>query len=178
MEDGLWKLTGIVFALFLIIIVPIMNTFEAEDRLVRMQVLDQTDLFLEKITSTGKIRPQDYENFLNSLNKLGYPFEVELKHYKLTFVPVYEDPNDEKSFGGEIREIEELFTDEEIKSVLFPSDGSGGKPYIMQKGDSVSIEVESNVKTKFQKLRTMLFLSGKNIAFTCKFIRLVKNEAY
>ncbi len=176
---ALWQILAIITALILMVVFPIMNAFEREDDLVRIQMLDEVDYFVSKIKQTGSISKRDYELFSSSLNNLGYPFDIQIEHYKQIYVPVYENPNDFSSFNGEIMRTEELFTDNEIKEVLYPLDSSvEGKSYDMSKGDYISVSVKSKVRSKHQKLRNMIFTLDNEQFFHAKLGGLIQNEAY
>lgn len=175
---ALWKILAIIIAMLLMIVVPIMHAFESEDRFVKMALLDELDYFLDKISNSGEISPKTYMDFSNSLNRLGYPFDIELKHYKQVYVPVYENPSDFGSFAGEVHRVEELFTDFEIKDTLFPQDGKKQSSYKLQKGDYIVVTAKTDVKSKYQKLRQMLFLTSGGPVFFIRLASVVQNEAY
>ncbi len=176
---ALWQILAIITALILMVIFPIMNAFEREDDMVRLQMLDEVDYFVSKIKQTGSISQRDYERFSSSLNNLGYPFDIRIEHYKQIYVPVYENPSDFSTFNGEIMRTEELYTDSEIKEILYPLDNAEmGKSYDMSKGDYISVAVKSTVKSKHQKLKTMVFgVDGEQFFYT-KLGGLIQNEAY
>ncbi len=176
---ALWQILAIFTALILMIIFPVMNAFEKEDDLIRLQILDELDFFLSKVKQSGSISKRDYELFNQALNNLGYPFEVKINHYKQIYVPVYDDPQDFDSFTGEIQKVEELFSDKDIKGCLYPlNSGVEGKPYNMSKGDYITVAVKSKVKSKHQKLKSMLLGVSDMQVFYAKLGGLIQNEAY
>lgn len=177
--DGLWKITAIIIALFLVVLIPLLHAFEAEDRFVKMSVLDEMDLFLEEISSKGKISQNDYLDFEERLSNLGLSFHIDIKHYKKIFVPVYEDPLNSATFKGKIEEVEELFSFSEIMHCLFPEkERDMGRPYPLNRGDYVVLSLRSETITKYQSLRKMLFLTEEGPALALRMARSIKNEAY
>lgn len=177
--DGLWKISAILVALFLIVLIPLLHAYEAEDRFIRMSVLDEMELFLEEVSSKGLIRPDDYLDFEERLSKLGYSFVVDIKHYKKILVPIYEDPKNHDSFKGRIDEVEELFSFREIRDCLFPeAPPREGSPYLMNRGDYVVLSLKTEMRSKYQSLRKMLFLTEEGPAFAFRMARSIRNETY
>lgn len=177
--EGLWKITAILVALFLVVLIPLLHAYEAEDRFTRMRVLDEMDLFLEEVCSKGLISQGDYLDFEERLSKLGYSFDIDMKHYKKILVPIYDDPLNHGSFEGRVEEVEELFGFREIRASLFPEGpGASSKPYLMNKGDYIVLALKSDMKTKYQSLRRMLFLTEEGPAFRFNMARSIKNETY
>lgn len=176
---ALWQMLALFTAIILMILFPIMNSFEKEDDMIRLQMIDELDYFVSKVKQTGCIDKRDYELFSDSLNRLGLPFEIRIEHYKQIYVPVYDDPLQHQSFQQKIERVEELFSDAEIKECLYPIDHpEKGKPYLMSKGDYVSVSVKSTVKSKHQKLRSVLLGAGEDSYFFAKLGGLIQNEAY
>lgn len=175
---ALWQILAVLTAVVLMILFPIMNTFEREDDLIRLQMLDQLDYFVSKVKQSGSISRRDYELFSSKLNQLGIPFEITIEHYKQIYVPIYEDPLDFTSFHGRIQRAEELFSDAEIKARLFPIETpEQGKDYTMSKGDYISVSVKSKVKSKHQKLKSMLLGGEQEAFFYAKLGGVIQNEA-
>ncbi len=176
---ALWQILAILMAVLLMIMFPILNSFEKEDDFTRIQILDELDYFVSKIKQSGSISRRDYELFSSSLNKLGYPFEIKMNHYKEIYVPVYDNPSDYTSFNGEIKRVEELFTDQEIKDCLYPrKSDERGKTYYMKKGDYITVSVKSKVKSKYQKIRETFLNTSNNTFFYAKLGGLIQHEAY
>ncbi len=176
---ALWQILAIFTAVILMVLFPIMNAFENEDDLIRLQIIDELDYFVSKVKQSGSISKRDYEVFCSSLNNLGYPFDIEINHYKKIYVPVYEDPQDFNSFYGDIQGVEELFSDKDIKNCLYPLDSNvKGKPYKMNKGDFITVSVKSKVKSKHQKLKSIIFGTSDMQIFYAKLGGLIQNEAY
>lgn len=176
--QSLWKILAISLALVLMLIIPMMHGFETEDRFVKLNLLDELDFFLDRISQAGEISKNSYLEFKNSIDSLGYPFDIEIKHYKKIYVPVYDNPVDTNSFKGNIKRVEELYTNSEIIDTLFPKEEKIGKSYIMNKGDFVVVTVKTDVKSKYQKLREMLFLIRTEHNFFARLGSVIKNEAY
>lgn len=177
--EGLWKITAILVALFLIVLIPLLHAYEAEDRFTRMSVLDEMELFLEEMSSKGLITQNDYLDFEERLSKLGHSFVIDIKHYKKILVPVYDDPLDHESFKEKVEEVEELFTYSEIKNCLFPEKpGLNSSPYILNRGDYIVLSLKSETRTKYQSLRKMLFFTEEGPAFALRMARSIKNETY
>ncbi len=177
--QSLWKIFALILALVLMLVIPMVHAFEIEDRQVRLNLLDNLDFFLDEVSQTGEISKEGYLNFQNRINALGYPFEINIKHYKKIYVPVYEDPSLPSSFSGKIKVVEELFTNRDIKNTLFPKEeGISGESYKMSKGDYVVISVKTDVKTKYQKIREMLFMISPKTELLAKLGGVIKNEAY
>lgn len=175
--EGLWKISAIIVSIFLIIVMPLLHAYETEDRLVRMAVIDEIELFLDDISNKGEIAPDDYTAFHNKLSALGYPFSIDIKHYKKIYVPVYENPLKTDTFKGEIREVEELFSFDDIKAVIFPEEaGVTATKYLMNRGDYIVLTVKSEAITKYQGLRKMLFLTSETPALSFRMAGSIKNE--
>ncbi len=153
-----------------------MNAFEKEDDLLRLNMLDELDYFVCKVKQSGAISQRDYQKFTSSLNKLGYPFDIKISHYKQRYVPIYDDPSDYSTFTGKIARVEELFSDSEIKDCLFPKDGTVGKTYKMSKGDYITVSIKSKVKSKYQKFRSVFLGAPSNEVFFQRLGGVIQNE--
>ncbi len=179
LENSLWNVLAIILAVFLMIVFPIMHSFEKQDQIVRLNVLNETDIFLDAIKAKGYIDKSDFINFKDKLATTGFAFDVKLEHKKMLFVPVYDDPTKEDTFTGDVRVVSELFSDYEIKDVLFGEKAKEYKAtYKMSRGDVFTVIVKSKVKSKAQKLKEMLFVLNSDSVFYVKLGGSIQNEAY
>lgn len=150
LTDGLWKITTIIFAIVILIVFPILRVYEFRDRIIEINLESESDLFLNKIRKSGKIKKQSLENFQNKINNLGINFDIEIEHYKQVFIPVYLDENDKNSFTGEIKILEELNPNSHILDVLYKEMKDS---YNMNKGDYVHIRVIAKNQSNTSSLR-------------------------
>ncbi len=177
-DNSLWTILAIVIAASLMIVFPIVHLFEKREQIVRLEVLSETDVFLDTIKAKGYIDVKDYTNFKRKLDLKGYLFDVVLEHERKEYVPVYGNPMDINTFTKTVKVVSEVFTDREIKDVLFVPDEIDNNMYKMSRGDVFTVIVSSKTKTQSDKLKEM-FLNIK--AENSLYIRLsgvVQNEAY
>ncbi len=177
-DNILWHILALLLTVTVIIIFPIVNTFEKQDRIVSVKVLNDTDLFLDKIKTKGFIDKYDFNEFKSKLSMSGYLFDIKFKHNKRIYVPVYKNINGKKTFTGKIKVMNEIFTDSEIKKSLFNDSKDFNGIYYMKRGDEFTVIVSSKVKSKVVKLKEMLFGINMNDSFYVKLNAVVQNEAY
>ncbi len=173
---ALWQILSIFLAMLLMMIFPIMNSFEKQDNLVRIAMLDELDFFVSKVKSSGYISKNDYELFSESLSNLGYPFEIKISHYKKIYVPVYEDPKDFSTFNGDVKVTEELFSNSDILDTIYPKNNDKSSKYFMNKGDYILVKVKSKCKSKYQKLRESLLNTDEKTTFYSRLGGIIQNE--
>ncbi len=179
LDNALWNVLAIIVAILIMIIFPIINAFEKEEQIIRLNVLSETDMFLDTIKSKGYIDRQDYKDFKRKLDENGYIFDVVFEHEKVIFVPVYGDPTVADTFTHSVKQLSEIYTDSEIKDYLFGEDLSNTENiYKMNRGDRFVVTVNTKTKTKSEKIKTMLLGIHKNNLFYVKLGGTIQNETY
>ncbi len=177
-EDSLWLITSIIVIIILLIVFPVMHTMEKQDDLVQIQLINEVNLFLHDVKTKGKITRVDYEQLNAKLARLGNYFEVKIEHQKRLFAPIYDDPLNANTFSGKISTVYDLITDQEIVEALYKTGSSTGV-YYLNRGDFVTISVNSTLKSKFDRMRDIILLTSSDTpSFFVRLSGMVAHEAY
>ncbi len=177
-ENSLWHILGVIIAVCIMIVFPIVHSFEKQEQIVRLTVLFEVDMFLDEIKSKGYIDSGDYIGFKRKLDANGYAFDIALEHEKKIFVPVYDEVNDVRTFKKSVKVVSELYSDREIKKVLFVEDNNAINTYTMSRGDRFTVIVSSKTKTRADKLKEMFLNTEHKYSFYIRLGGLIQNEAY
>ena len=82
MEDSLIVIFSMILAVVLMFVFTIMDTWERQDDISYMAVYSDVVEFVDAVRNTGKITPNMYNQFLQSITATGNRFEVTMEHRK------------------------------------------------------------------------------------------------
>lgn len=80
MEDSLIVIFSMILAVILMFVFPIMDTWERQDDISYMSVYATVVEFVDSVRNLGKITPDMYSQFMQSLNATGNRYEVTMEH--------------------------------------------------------------------------------------------------
>ncbi len=177
-ENNLGLIAAVCLGIVLLIIFPMYHIYETQDAMMQLHLVDEVDLFVNTIKSTGELKTYQYEQFVSSLNSFGVAFDVEITHKKRNLFPKYGDPNDASTFTGEVVTIyEEILTEEIIEEMYSNAHVGGG--YSFDTGDIIVVSVVSHDKSRADKLREMLWhVSLDKPSFFTQFSGIIANETH
>ena len=81
MQENVSVLVATILAVIIIVVFPIYNVATRNDSVASNMVIKATTSFVDEVRNKGYITEQDYENYLDELNKTGNTYEVELEAY-------------------------------------------------------------------------------------------------
>ena len=136
MEDILGKIISyllMVFALF----IAIMSLLTGVDRTMDIYITNKATSFVDVCCTTGRVEPENYEAFCQSIYKIGN-YDIELCHGKR--LALWSDEDGEASVS-----YKETYT-EEILAKMYESDEDVNKAYVLSNGDYIKITIRKESK--------------------------------
>lgn len=144
-----------VFALFLALLLlfawPIYESFQKQDDISSLVVLNAVSKFVDSARNKGYVSPAMYNDFVQEMQRTGNTFDVELEHHKKIIVPHYTNPLQPASFTGDISVEYDKFYNQQIMERLFPDSNepitSTNRIYPMHIGDFFQVTVKNTNRT-------------------------------
>ena len=163
MSDTVMSVIAIFLAAVLMFIFPLMSTADRGDDISQQEVQSETQQFVDKVRSTGKITQNDYDNFLSDIAQTGNSFDVEMEAKILDENSRKKTQQASSSKVGANNYYSEYTS--QIESVL-----KDQGVYLLKEGDIVSVSVKNTNKTISQMLKNFFYQvtgnSTYNIAAT------------
>ncbi len=158
MTVSLIVLVGIVMFVF-----PLMTMADRADDVSQLTVETATTDFADEIRSTGKITPEEYNSFVQTINSTGNLYDVEIQ------VMVLDENPGKKTVQVEREKIGEnvyysVYTSQ-ILDVIAPETGTP-KPYKLKEGDRISVKVKNTSQTLAQQLKNFFYTVIGNDTYT------------
>ena len=153
MDNTLITIIAIFLAAVLMFIFPLMSISERNDDIAQSVVQTATSEFVDKIATTGAIKPSDYEAYMQAISATGNKYDVQIEAQHL-------DENVGKKstvtspdlIGENIRYS--TFTTEILDSMY---NGPSEKAYSLKKGDIVVVTAKNTNTTIAQSLRSFFY---------------------
>ena len=79
MSDTLITVIAIALAAILMFIFPLMTMSDRTDDVAQLTVETATTEFVDNVRTTGKITPENYDSFVQSINSTGNTYDVEIE---------------------------------------------------------------------------------------------------
>jgi hypothetical protein len=166
LDNSLWKILSFILVLYLLFVFPLLHSLERQEEIAYQLAYNETNSFVDSVRDRGYLTPAMLEGFKRRLSQTGNAYEVVLEHLHKQYVPNYSDPGDPTSFLGTYAIVEEAFYQEEIQSVLYPSDVSiplESRLYRMNQGDLFSVSLRSTSPSLASALKRLLLLQTKDM---------------
>lgn len=153
MSDTLVTIIAIFLAAILMFVFPLMSVAERNDDVAQLAVQTSTNSFVDNARTTGKLRADDLDKFVNSLATTGNSYEIELEHKIL-------DENIGKKSEWTNKEVigENVYYSVYTSQIEDKLATSG--VYLMKEGDTFGCTVKNTNKTISQMLRTFFYTSS------------------
>lgn len=152
MSDSLMMIIGIVLAVILMFVWPLLAMSERTDDISQTVVQSATSEFVDKISIAGQIKLSDYEAFAQTITATGNTYDIEIEVQHLDENPGKKSVTTSGNLIGENVRYS-TFTSE-IKSLL---ETSPSHAYPLNKGDNVIVTVKNTNRTMAQMLRTTFY---------------------
>lgn len=159
MEDTLTTIIAIGLSAVLMFVFPLMTMSDRTDDISQLTVETATTEFVDKIRTTGKITPNEYDKFQQNIGSTGNTYNVELQ------VKILDENPGKKATQTQTDKIGEnvyysVYTSQ-IEEVL-----NNGKSYTLKEGDLVSVSVKNTNQTLAQQLKNFFYTVMGNDTYT------------
>lgn len=163
MGDTFMTIVAIALAAILMFIFPLMTMADRTDDVTQLTVETATTDFVDGIRSTGKITPEEYNSFIQTINSTGNLYDVEME------VKVLDENPGKKTVQVEREKIGEnvyysIYTSQ-ILDVIAPETGTP-KTYGLKEGDRISVKVKNTSQTLAQQLKNFFYTVIGNDTYT------------
>lgn len=139
------KFIGILTAVIIMFIAPLIFYTNSDDDVIQTTVYEQVVDFKNVACTQGKITQAEYLAFVNALDATGLVYDISISVNHQTVVPKFDENN--TVVGTKSVDVG-TYTDE-ILSKVYETDGV----YKMSKGDTISITVSNKTATIGQQMR-------------------------
>ena len=163
MSDTLITVIAIALAAILMFIFPLMTMSDRTDDVAQLTVETATTEFVDNVRTTGKITPENYDSFVQSINSTGNTYDVEIE------VKVLDENEEKKGTQTNRTKIGEnvyysIYTSQ-ILEVVSPDNGTP-KTYGLKEGDIISVKVRNTNLTLSQQLKNFFYTVTGNNTYT------------
>jgi len=172
MDSIISQLTAIILAVAMLFVAPAYRIYWMKDLEIYKYVSNETSQFVTTVRLKGYISKKILETYLESLNKTGYMYDVELVHSKKVYYPLdptHPDYTPEHRFAVE----DDVYPTKTILDTIY----NQGKDYRMNIGDNFEVVIINKTKTSAMVLSSYLGGSGENMIFV-RFGGAIQNEDY
>lgn len=160
MSDTLITVIAIALAAVLMFVFPLMTMSDRTDDVSQLTVETATTEFVDEIRTTGKITPDKYGKFLESITSTGNTYDVEIEVQVLDENPGKKTTQTSKDKIGE-NVYYSVYTSQIVDNVL-----DKGKNYNLKEGDIVSVSVKNTNQTLAQQLKNFFYTVVGNDTYT------------
>ena len=150
MGDTFMVIIVIGVTVVLMFVIPLMTMADRTDDVAQLTVSVATADFTDSIQSTGKITPEEYNKYLQTLTSTGNTYEVEFE------IKVLDENPGKKAVQVAKEKIGENYYygvfDSQVKEVL-----ESGKTYYLKEGDKAGVKAKNISPTLYQQLTNFLY---------------------
>ena len=139
----------IILAGVLMFAIPLYITAEKTDDVVKLTVQTATTEFANNVRTIGKLKQQDYDNFLLTLGSTNNAYDVEIT------VQVLDDNHRKKANSGALQIGDNVYYTMYTTQVLGAIDG--GKTLELKEGDIFSVAVKLKSKDFGTTMKNFFF---------------------
>ena len=129
MSDILGKIFSYILMTFALFI-AVMSLLSGIDRVMDSYIMNKTTSFVDVCRTTGRIDPNNYEMFCDSVYRIG-KYDIEICHRKR--IALWVDGKSEVTYKD--------FYDEEILSKMYEESETENFPYILNNGDHIKVTI-------------------------------------
>lgn len=153
MSDTLTLVISIFVVAMLLFVVPLMSISERNDDIAQSVVQTATAEFVDKISVSGLIKPNDYEEYEQKLAATGNTYEIEMEVQVLDENPGKKQGVTASDLIGENVRYS-TFTTEILNKMYSNGDKQN---YKLKKGDNVIVTAKNTNRTLAQTLRSFFY---------------------
>ena len=159
MSDTLVTIIAIALAAILMFIFPLMTMSDRTDDVAQLTVDTATTEFVDDIRTTGKITPEKYNQFLETIGSTGNTYNVEME------AQIWDENPGKKTTQTQREKIGEnvyysVYTSQ-IEEKL-----NNSESYKLKEGDIVSVDVKNTNQTLSQQLKNFFYKVVGNDTYT------------
>lgn len=159
MSDTLITIIAIALAAILMFIFPLMTMSDRTDDVAQLTVDTATTEFVDDIRTTGKITPEKYNQFLETIGSTGNTYNVEMEAQILDENPGKKTTQTQREKIGE-NVYYSVYTSQ-IEEKL-----NNSESYKLKEGDIVSVDVKNTNQTLSQQLKNFFYKVVGNDTYT------------
>lgn len=169
MDEILWKLLAFIVMIYMVILMPLLFTFERQEDILSSRAISLTQEFADRIRDGGVLYDSDLQRLNNQLSLLGQVFDIKLEYMKKSYMPQFNELDE--PIGSKAVLISESEFD-----IISTIEREGA--YYMKKGDFFYVTVRSTNKSFGQSLKKVLLGIDDQIGFYARGGGIVRNEDY
>lgn len=155
MGDSLITIVAIFLAAILMFVFPLISMSERTDDVSELAVQTATTEFVDQVRTTGKLRLDDYDKFLQTIVSTGNSFDVDIEIQQLD-----ENPGVKTTQADMTKIGENLYYNLYTSQVEEKLNKSG--KIILKEGDRVAVTVKNTNKTISQSLKNFFYQLAGN----------------
>ena len=159
MSDTLITVIAIGLAAVLMFVFPLMTMSDRTDDVSQLAVETATTDFVDEVRTTGKITPDKYSKFIESIGSTGNTYNVEMQIQVLDENPGKKTTQTTKDKIGE-NVYYSVYTSQ-IQDVL-----NSNNTYKLKEGDIFSVNVKNTNQTLAQQLKNFFYTVVGNDTYT------------
>lgn len=166
MSDSFMTIIGIVIAVILMFVWPLLAMSERTDDISQTVVQSATSEFVDKISIAGQIKYADYDAFAQKITATGNTYDIEIEVQHLDENPGKKSVTTSGDLIGENVRYS-TFTSEILREMDEPDPVTHAPKnyYPLKKGDNVIVTVKNTNRTLAQLLRTTFYrVTGEDSA--------------
>lgn len=168
MGDSIGKIISyILFAFTIILIVLIMLT--RMDGVLDSYITNKATSFVDTCRTTGRIEPQTYEKFAQSVYSVGN-YSIEISHGKK--IGLWDEEKREA-----VVEYNEVYTSQ-ILEQMYPENEDESYPYIMNNGDMFTIKIRKEGNGLGGNLLNLFIGSGGEPSIVVNYSGAIGSNGY
>ena len=150
MDDILMSIVGIVLAVILMFIFPLITMADRADDISLLTVKILTNEFVDDIRKMGKIDPEKYSQFVRNLGSTGNTYNIEMEAKILDENPSRRATQSLDTTIGE--KVYYSVFNSQIEEAL-----NNNNAYYLKEGDIVTISVKNTSQTMSQQLKNFFY---------------------
>lgn len=162
MGDTFMVVIVIGLTVVLMFVIPLMTMANRTDDVTQLTVSAATSDFADNIRTTGKITPDDYNKYVQTLSSTGNTYEVEFE------VKVLDENPGKKAVQVTRDKIGENYYysvfDSQVKELI--ENNTKPETYYLKEGDMVSLKAKNISPTFYQQLTNFLHTVVGNDTYT------------
>lgn len=153
MGDTFMVVIVIGLTVVLMFVIPLMTMADRTDDVAQLTVSAATSDFVDNIRTTGKITPEDYDKFVQTLTSTGNTYDVEFE------VKVLDENPGKKTAQTAYEKIGEnvYYTEYTTQIMEDLNDSTNNNTKYLKEGDIVSVSVKNTNTTISQLLRNFFY---------------------
>ena len=154
MGDTVIVIIVIALSVVLMFVFPLMTMSDRTDDVAQLTVETATSDFVNSIVVKGKITPEDYQSFLQTITSTGNTYDVEIEVQVLDENPGKKTTQTDRTTIGENEYY--IITTSQVLDVIDP-DGGTPKSYGLKEGDFVFVRTKNTNQTLAQQLKNFFY---------------------